>query len=132
MSTSQTPLTYQWRKDGIPLVAATNATLLIPDVQPSQAGRYSVTVSTGFTSVLSASAALVVISSSGPGAPGFTGDEFGFGISGPAGTSFIVESSANLSGWQAIATDFFGPGMFLFLDPASSTNAMSFYRVFLP
>ncbi len=132
MATAQTPLTYQWRKDGIPLLAATNSTLLIPDVQPSQAGLYSVTVSNGFTSVLSASAALAVISSSGPGAPGFTGDEFGFGISGPAGTSFIVESSANLTGWQAIATDFFGPGMFLFRDPASSTNAMSFYRILLP
>ena len=132
VATAQTPLVYQWRKDGLPINAATNTTLLIPDVQPSQAGLYSVTVSNGFTGVVSASAALVVISSSGAGAPGFTGDQFGFGISGPEGSSFVVEASANLTSWQAITTNFFGPGMFLFLDPASSTNSMSFYRVGLP
>lgn len=130
--TAQTPLSYQWRKDGIPLVAATNSTVLMPDVQPTQAGWYSVVVSNGFTSVISASAALVVVSSSGAGAPGFTGDEFGFGISGPTGSSFAVDASTNLTAWHAIATNIFGPGMFPFLDPASSTNAMSFYRVFLP
>ncbi|MCC6821522.1 MAG: immunoglobulin domain-containing protein [Verrucomicrobia subdivision 3 bacterium] len=131
-ATAQSPLAYQWRKDGLPLADATNPTLLFSDVQPSQAGLYSVAVSNGFTSVVSASAALVVVSSIGAGAPGFTGEEFGFGISGPAGLSFVMDASINLTSWQAIATNMFGPGMFLFLDPASSTSAMSFYRVVLP
>lgn len=44
------PFSYQWRRDGVPLVnggnisGATNATLRITGVQPSQAGTYSVIV----------------------------------------------------------------------------------------
>ncbi len=131
-ATAQTPLAYQWSRDGVPLTSATNTALLIPDVQPSLAGLYSVRVSNGFTSVVSASAALVVISSSGAGAPGFTGDQFGFGVSGPEDTSFLVDASTDLILWQTITTNTFGPGMFLFLDPASSTNSLGFYRVGLP
>ena len=29
-ATAQNPFTYQWRKDGVPISTATNATLLIP------------------------------------------------------------------------------------------------------
>jgi uncharacterized delta-60 repeat protein len=132
VATAPTPLTYQWSKDAVPLTAATNTTLLLSDVQPSHAGLYTVVISDGFTGVTSVPAELMVMSSSGPGAPGFTGDQFGFGISGPVGSSFMVDSSTNLTSWQAISTNTFGAGMFLFLDPASSTNSMSFYRVTAP
>jgi hypothetical protein len=51
-------LTYQWRKDGADLPAATNSTFSISPAQLSDAGVYSVVVSNQFGGVVSASALL--------------------------------------------------------------------------
>lgn len=56
------PLTYQWLKDGASLAGATNPTLNLPAVTPSQAGAYSVVVSNAVGSVSSAKALLLVSS----------------------------------------------------------------------
>ncbi|MGD0261571.1 MAG: immunoglobulin domain-containing protein [Verrucomicrobiota bacterium] len=126
VATAQNPLTYQWSEDGVPI--STNATLFIPNVQPAQAGLYTVAISNGFTGVVSAPAALAVMSSSGAGAPGFTGNQFGFGINGPAASTFVVEASTNLQTWLPLSTNTFGVGLFQFVDPASVTNPIRFYR----
>jgi hypothetical protein len=52
--------TYQWRKDGVNLAGATTSTLIFSSTQASQAGRYSVIVSTAFGSVTSVDALLAV------------------------------------------------------------------------
>ncbi|MEK7676192.1 MAG: immunoglobulin domain-containing protein [Verrucomicrobiota bacterium] len=54
------PLLYQWSKDGIAITGATNVTLSITDVQPSDAGAYSVVVSNVIGSIITGPAALVV------------------------------------------------------------------------
>jgi uncharacterized repeat protein (TIGR01451 family) len=54
------PLFYQWRFNGVNLPGATNTTLVLSNVQPSQAGGYTVLVSNAVDRVLSASAALGV------------------------------------------------------------------------
>ena len=54
------PLFYQWRLNGSDLPDATNATLALPGVQPSQAGNYSVVVMNAAGSANSLSAALTV------------------------------------------------------------------------
>jgi hypothetical protein len=88
-----------------------------------------VAISNGPTGILVGPAALSVISSTGAGAPGFTSNQFGFGLTGPAGTTFFVDASADLNLWQSISTNSFGAGLFQFLDPASTTNSIRFYRV---
>jgi hypothetical protein len=128
VATARNSLSYQWSKDGVPLADATNATLVIPGAQPSQAGLYAVAISSGFTGVVSEPAALVVMSSNGDGAPGFTADEFGFGLTGPPGLSFVVEVSTNLHYWLPLTTNAFAAGLFQFVDPDSGTDAMRFYR----
>ena len=50
-------LTYQWRKDGAPLAGATNASFTVSNIQPQNAGIYTVVVTSGATSA-SASAVL--------------------------------------------------------------------------
>ena len=55
-----TPLAYQWSFDGINIVAATNATLTLTNIQFGQAGNYSVLVTNPFGSTNSAVAALNV------------------------------------------------------------------------
>jgi hypothetical protein len=65
----------------------------------------------------------------GAGAPGFTSNQFGFGISGPFFSTFVVEVSTNLQTWQPLSTNNFGADlMFQFLDPGSVTNPIRFYR----
>jgi hypothetical protein len=45
--TGNGPLYYQWRRNGIPLIEATNATLILSNVLPAQAGLYDILVSGG-------------------------------------------------------------------------------------
>jgi uncharacterized delta-60 repeat protein len=54
------PSTYQWRKDGVLLADATNAYLLLTNVQQPNAGGYYVVVSNLFGAVTSAVATLTV------------------------------------------------------------------------
>ena len=54
------PLTYQWRFDGVPIPGVTSRIYMIPSVQRSHAGYYSVIVSDGTTQVTSAPAVLTV------------------------------------------------------------------------
>ena len=53
------PLTYQWRRDGTNLVGRTNNILIIPNVQPGDAGDYSVVVANSNGIVTSATAKLL-------------------------------------------------------------------------
>lgn len=53
--------TYQWRFEGGPIDGATNDSLMLPNVQLSQAGAYSVAVSNAFGGVVSSNALLTVL-----------------------------------------------------------------------
>lgn len=55
------PIRYQWLFNGQILNGATNSTLVIPNVKPSQAGQYSAYALNPFGAALSASANLVVL-----------------------------------------------------------------------
>ena len=58
--TGMQPLIYQWSFNGTNLVGATNAILMLNNVQPSQAGNYTVVVGNNFGSVASSNAVLSV------------------------------------------------------------------------
>ena len=60
VATGAPPLRYQWLRHGLPIAAATNASLLLTNVQAAQQGAYSVVVSNGFGCVTSSTAALTV------------------------------------------------------------------------
>ncbi|HWI58079.1 MAG TPA: immunoglobulin domain-containing protein, partial [Bacillota bacterium] len=127
-ATGQHQVSYQWCKDGLPMVNATNSTLVLSSIQPEQAGVYTVAISNLFSGTVSAPAAVAVLHSGGAGAPGFAAGRFGFGLSGPAGLSFMVEASTNLQQWLPLSTNVFGAGPFQFADPDSTATPMRFYR----
>lgn len=54
------PFSYQWRRNGSPINAATGATLAIPNAQSTASGIYTVVVTNSVASVISEAAALVV------------------------------------------------------------------------
>lgn len=53
-------LRYQWRFNGAPLVGASGSSLTIANVQSNKLGKYSVTITNGFGSVLSSNALLAL------------------------------------------------------------------------
>jgi hypothetical protein len=55
------PLTYQWRRNGLPIAGATDATLVLVSLRRGDAGDYSVLVSNPAGAVASAVARLVVL-----------------------------------------------------------------------
>jgi alpha-tubulin suppressor-like RCC1 family protein len=57
------PLSYQWSFDGTNITDATNAVLLLPNVQMSSSGFYSAIVSNALGSVTSSNATLTVVDS---------------------------------------------------------------------
>ena len=59
---SASPLSYQWRKDGVAISGATNSTFSLSNVQSTAAGNYMVVVSNSGGSVNSQSASLTVSS----------------------------------------------------------------------
>jgi len=59
-ASSSSPLTYQWRLNGVNLLGATNATLQLNNVQATAAGDYTVVVGNAVASVVSAKANLSV------------------------------------------------------------------------
>ena len=58
------PLSYQWNFNGTNIVGATNTTLMLTNVQMSQAGNYTVLVTNAYGSILSSNAVLTVIPAS--------------------------------------------------------------------
>ena len=54
------PLSYQWRFNGVDIAGATGATLLVSAARPTDAGGYSVVVSNGLGAVTSGSAEIAV------------------------------------------------------------------------
>jgi hypothetical protein len=61
LATGTGPLAYQWMFNGTVVPAATNATLAVTNIHPSQAGNYAVNVSSPYGSVTSSNAIVTVI-----------------------------------------------------------------------
>jgi alpha-tubulin suppressor-like RCC1 family protein len=82
------PLIYQWKFNGTNIDGATAATLLLTNLQPSQAGSYSVTVSNASGAVDSQPAQLTVIPFIASVTPGnqslYPGDTLSVTYQGPA------------------------------------------------
>jgi hypothetical protein len=55
------PFSYQWSFNGTNIIGATNATLTLTDLHPYQSGSYTVTVTSPYGSITSASATVTVI-----------------------------------------------------------------------
>ena len=61
VATGTGPLSYQWSKDGVPILGANSASYAIAAVSAEHVGRYSLSVSNAVGSVLSQEAELVIV-----------------------------------------------------------------------
>jgi hypothetical protein len=146
--TVQLPFFLQWLKDGTNLAdggrisGATNATLVISNVQTNDSGTYWIVVSNAWGSLASSNAILTVIVSS----PSFgnihaeSGVSGSFILSGAGGVSngtYYVLTSSNLllppTNWTYIATNQFdSEGDFIFTNTAQTNAPQLFYLLQLP
>ncbi len=132
-ATGTAPLSYQWSRNGVSLLGATNSTLVLSPVQSLNAGNYTVFVTNNFGSITSSPATLVVtnfpIVLSVTPSVSTTEGGFSFGATVPRGATYIVLASTNMVTWVPIVTNVLSETNFIFKDPASTNYNSRFYRV---
>ena len=128
-ATGIVPLNFQWRFNGTNIFGATNSTLALTNVQPVDAGTYSVTVSNLAGGATSSNATLTVIFPQ----PQFTfvtlsgdGNSVQFTLAGESGSNYAIETSTNLTQWQTLTNIVLTNGTFEFSEPL--TDFQRFYR----
>ncbi len=83
------PIGYQWQRDGVDVANGTNATLLLPNIQLTQAGQYAVVVTNPTATLVSASATLTVLPATAGSPPVI--------LTAPEGRTVNVGGSVNFS-----------------------------------
>ena len=112
-------------------------TLVLTNTSATNAGSYTVVVTSPYGSVTSAVATLNVAISApqiitGDLCFGFLINQFGFNLSGAFGQTIVVDGSADLVNWTPLCTNVVSGGAVYFCDPASANSSWRFYRARLP
>jgi hypothetical protein len=125
------PLSYQWFKDGVAVINATNQTLFLPGIQFTNAGLYSIVLLSPLGSVTNIPAQ-VVVNPAGVSIgmyPGVT-------VSGVVGYTYTIQASSDLTntnGWTTTATLTLIQPVQLWVDISvnalSPANPHKYYRV---
>ena len=130
------PLTYQWKFNNVPLSNAISAEIFLGDLQTSNAGEYSVSISNP-AGTLNSAAAVLTVSAPAPvelksptGAMNDAGFNFQFQV--PTGTTYIVQASSNLVDWIPIATNVAENASVTFTDSSLTQSSARYYRVVTP
>jgi hypothetical protein len=91
----------------------------------------NVYVADGFNYAIRKGYRPLAITSCGAGF-GFSGGQFGFALTGPAGQAVVVEASTDLVSWLPLWTNIFMVGPLQFSDPDSGSYSERFYRAHRP
>jgi hypothetical protein len=149
---SLTPQNFYWFFNGQPVVTNVNlvvsntvnlaldviCALVVRNANPTNAGIYSLRITNGVGSAVSSNATLTVQSSTITNAIYFVNsglalgaDGFRIQLSGPSGSNFVIQASADLKAWVSISTNPAPAGSVSYLDVSAKTNAVRFYRAFI-
>ena len=130
------PLSYQWRLNGVALLGATNSALALTHIKSGQAGNYTVDLSNPWGAVTSDVATLTVTNPpsllSLPPTSGTSGQGFTFQVSLPGGSTYIILASTNLREWTPIYTNVSVADTISFTDPTAGNYQRRFYRTLVP
>jgi hypothetical protein len=125
------PLTYQWQLNGANLLNKTNATLNLTNVQPANAGIYTVVITNGF-GITPTNVNLSVVQfgfNPSPGSLLMTSNGFQMELNGILTTNpVIIWGSTNLVNWLPLYTNPATTGSFQFLDVMATNLPARFYK----
>lgn len=138
------PLLFQWKKNNVSIPGATNASLTLNNIQPGDGANYSLFATNSLGSTNTAAATLTVLSvgftgGNGPGTGTglLSNGTFQLSLSGPAGSTFHLYSTTDLTlpfaQWTLIDSDSFdGNGSASFIDQNAVATPRQFYRFTVP
>jgi hypothetical protein len=126
-ATGDPPPSYQWQKDGAPITGAGDASLVLTNLQATNAGRYTVVVTNAAGSITSSNAYLTIYPSGV-----FVALHSGITIEGAVGLTYGIRYSTDLSntnGWQGLANVTLSAPTELWLDAQPATRQQRYYLV---
>jgi hypothetical protein len=128
------PLTYQWRFNGTNLPSATASSLTRNNVQPADAGDYSVLI-TNVAGMVVSSTALLTVTVPQPlkfeSVTLLANDELKLLISSEPGT-LTIQWSSNLVFWETLTNLAHPGGTIEVTDPVTVATPQRFYRALMP
>ncbi|MDB6028853.1 MAG: hypothetical protein JWM68_5076, partial [Verrucomicrobiales bacterium] len=122
------PHSYQWRFKGSNIPGATDLFYTRTNVQPVDAGAYSVAVTNAAGGIVSSNAMLIVRVPQAAqfGSASVVGTQLTLMLTGGSGSTYEIQSSTNLANWFVATNVTFNGGTYQFTDTV--TNRQRFYR----
>ncbi|MCX6923530.1 MAG: LamG domain-containing protein [Verrucomicrobia bacterium] len=126
--TAALPLSYQWQKDSVPIAGATDASLVLTNLQATNAGVYTVVVSDQSTNVVTSAPANLTVNPAGVSIavyPGLT-------IDGVVGQIYGIQSTTDLNNtnsWSGVTNLTLALPVELWYDSQPVTQPTRYYRV---
>ncbi len=126
---SGTNPTFKWRLNGSYISGANQSTLQISNAQPAIAGIYSVEVRNAGGKVASSDAVITVLTQPITILPLLISpSETQVTVTGPAGFTYLVETSTDAKTWTRILTNPAPTGITTFIDTTVPKSPYRFYR----
>ena len=121
------PLTYQWRKDGVPITGAVTNSLVLTNLQGTDAAAYTLLVTNVYGSATSAPAYLTV-NSAGVSIALYSG----LTIAGVAGSTYGIQYTTDPSStnsWLGLTNVTLGASSQVWYEATPASQSRRFYRV---
>jgi hypothetical protein len=135
-ATACTPLAYQWYFNRSPLIAQTNSTLVLSNLNSGNAGNYfAVATASGGNSTSTVATLTVTLQSTTVTLFVVTNNPGGLslGFTGPPGSTVVLEAASNLAspiGWLPVTTNTLDiNGASEFTDVSVTNFQQRFYRL---
>jgi len=125
------PIFYQWRFNDANIPGATSSRLTVSDVRAAKEGSYQVVASNGEGAVRSALAVVLLDNPVGIHYNTTASCRYHLRLTGPAGRTFILQTSTNLTTWSAVFTNAAPSGIVEFNDAGITNTRSRFYRAAL-
>jgi hypothetical protein len=106
VATGQSPFSYQWRRNGVPIPNATNDNYTLESALPGDSGGYSVVIANALGTATSSEAALTVLPLPAGAAVSFGNRAPGAGLDAPV---YDVDGQTRLAGAAYVAQLYGGP-----------------------
>jgi hypothetical protein len=126
-ATGSAPLSYQWEVGGVPIPDATNAMLVLSDLQFTNAGAYTVVISNSY-GVTTSAPALLTVSPASVSIALYSG----LTIGGQPGFTYGIQYNSSLTnnnGWVGLTNLTFTGTNELWYEPQSASLPHRYYRV---